>query len=473
MAFTGGEPTVRSDLPDLVAQARDLGYTEVGMTTNGRMLAAADVAAELIYAGLNRVSFSLHSSRADVHDRLSGVNNAFSQLQAGLSAIVQASKERSRELLIHSVSLLLPETLDDIDETIALAASYGATIHILQPFIVSRSNLHVAQRYQTTPDALSAAVERAGGRALELGTRVKPYNIPYCWLSSLDGIEVQDYQLATHKRHQRKAQREAAAAQAQFFAIPRCDSCPTPCPGVRVEYRDQTQMVDEIVADLTCYRTSNMVLPGTDLLTIEALRDLLDRLDTPERQISLMLGGYQRATADEIVELLADRRGEAIMLLRTRWDDPRGQEPDPGNESALLDLGGRCRQRGIPTRLVIPVPDLVQFSLATSSLSDAFDALTVALPRLWRGVGANGDLAAHLAPQLAKVRQCAANLGRVLPTDLATFDNVRILGPELARLQRQLVADWPATDWSNRLVQHRYTSTAYNFVAWSNPFWLY
>ena len=58
--FTAGEPTLRPDLPELMATARDLGFRQVGMITNARRLSYAPYLKGLVQAGLNYVLVSIH-----------------------------------------------------------------------------------------------------------------------------------------------------------------------------------------------------------------------------------------------------------------------------------------------------------------------------------------------------------------------------------------------------------------------------
>ena len=57
--FSGGEPTLRPDLPDLIAHARRL-KLRVTLTTNGTLL-TRDLARRLVKAGLNSVCVSIDS----------------------------------------------------------------------------------------------------------------------------------------------------------------------------------------------------------------------------------------------------------------------------------------------------------------------------------------------------------------------------------------------------------------------------
>jgi cyclic pyranopterin phosphate synthase len=66
--ITGGEPTLRRDLVDLVALLSQLGLKEISMTTNGLKL--PELAAPLAKAGLTRVNISLDSLQPERFSKL-------------------------------------------------------------------------------------------------------------------------------------------------------------------------------------------------------------------------------------------------------------------------------------------------------------------------------------------------------------------------------------------------------------------
>jgi radical SAM protein with 4Fe4S-binding SPASM domain len=80
--FTGGEPTLRQDLPELIEYAEDLGMI-TGLLTNGVRLADRDFVARLKQAGLDYVQVTLESPRPDVHDRMVG-GDAFNSTVQGI-----------------------------------------------------------------------------------------------------------------------------------------------------------------------------------------------------------------------------------------------------------------------------------------------------------------------------------------------------------------------------------------------------
>jgi cyclic pyranopterin phosphate synthase len=67
--FTGGEPLLRRDLPELIGETAALGIPELALTTNGQLLAPR--AAALRHAGVHRVNVSLDSLRPDVFAAIS------------------------------------------------------------------------------------------------------------------------------------------------------------------------------------------------------------------------------------------------------------------------------------------------------------------------------------------------------------------------------------------------------------------
>jgi cyclic pyranopterin phosphate synthase len=66
--FTGGEPLLRRDLPELIGEVRALGIPELALTTNAQLLAPCAVA--LKEAGLQRINISLDSLRSEVFARI-------------------------------------------------------------------------------------------------------------------------------------------------------------------------------------------------------------------------------------------------------------------------------------------------------------------------------------------------------------------------------------------------------------------
>lgn len=84
VCFTGGEPTLRKDLPEMLALSRKLGFEYRRVQTNGVRLADDAYLGSLAGAGANYFRVSLHSHRPEVHDALVKVPGALAKAVGGL-----------------------------------------------------------------------------------------------------------------------------------------------------------------------------------------------------------------------------------------------------------------------------------------------------------------------------------------------------------------------------------------------------
>ena len=88
--FTGGEPLLRRDLPEVIAAVRDRGLTDLALTTNAWRL--ADRTEALWQAGLRRINVSLDALDPSTFRRLSGGLEIEPTL-SGIEAAVQQGFE--------------------------------------------------------------------------------------------------------------------------------------------------------------------------------------------------------------------------------------------------------------------------------------------------------------------------------------------------------------------------------------------
>jgi radical SAM protein with 4Fe4S-binding SPASM domain len=83
VVFTGGEPTLRHDLPELVNYAQNTGLV-TGLNTNARRLSDRSYLVELVGAGLDHVQVTLESHQPELHDRMVKAHGAWQQTVRGL-----------------------------------------------------------------------------------------------------------------------------------------------------------------------------------------------------------------------------------------------------------------------------------------------------------------------------------------------------------------------------------------------------
>jgi hypothetical protein len=116
--LAGGEPTLRPDLPDLVAALAD--RAPLGLITDGLALADERIARSLRERGLRRVRIGLHAAQSDAHDWLAGVPGAGKRVMKALRACAAADLDVGIEVVVTRPTTPL------LTETVEVAARLGA-----------------------------------------------------------------------------------------------------------------------------------------------------------------------------------------------------------------------------------------------------------------------------------------------------------------------------------------------------------
>lgn len=124
--FLGGEPSVYPRILESIAFARDLGYENVSLCTNGTRLSDAAFCADLVKAGLTRVTLSVHSHRPEIEDGL--ITLVPGNLSRKIGAIRNLGGLRRRGFLPGGVALnpvLCRPTLMEMEDYIAFFGELG------------------------------------------------------------------------------------------------------------------------------------------------------------------------------------------------------------------------------------------------------------------------------------------------------------------------------------------------------------
>ena len=108
--FQGGEPTVRRDLGDLVADAYAAGYEATSVFTNARMAASESGARRLAEMGVTWFQTSIQGGNAASHDAAVRAPAAFRQTLGGVRRLMQ----HGQRVKVNSV--LTVHLLDSIEE---------------------------------------------------------------------------------------------------------------------------------------------------------------------------------------------------------------------------------------------------------------------------------------------------------------------------------------------------------------------
>jgi radical SAM protein with 4Fe4S-binding SPASM domain len=118
VVFTGGEPTLREDLPELIAYAEGKGQI-TGLNTNGRSLRDPAFVATLVDAGLDHVQITLESHDEAVHDLVVGRRGAWAETVAGVRTALD-----TRLYVMTNTTLLRPNS-PGLERTLEFLAGLG------------------------------------------------------------------------------------------------------------------------------------------------------------------------------------------------------------------------------------------------------------------------------------------------------------------------------------------------------------
>ncbi|MEN4012863.1 MAG: radical SAM protein [Bellilinea sp.] len=136
IVFTGGEPTLRNDLPELIAHAEKNGQI-TGINTNGTRLKDPAYAQSLVDAGLDHVQITLESHLPEIHDRMVVHPGAWQSTIAGLQNAL------STRLYVMTNTTLLMDNAPYLSETLDYLAHLGVPTIGLNALIYSGRGLNV------------------------------------------------------------------------------------------------------------------------------------------------------------------------------------------------------------------------------------------------------------------------------------------------------------------------------------------
>ena len=128
--FTGGEPTLRADLPELIAHAEANGQI-TGLNTNARRLSDEMFVRQLTEAGLDHVQITLESSSPEVHDEMVRAKGAFQQTLKGIRNALAAP------LYVMTNTTMLQTNVHTISSTLDFLAEIGVPTVGLNALIYS------------------------------------------------------------------------------------------------------------------------------------------------------------------------------------------------------------------------------------------------------------------------------------------------------------------------------------------------
>jgi radical SAM protein with 4Fe4S-binding SPASM domain len=163
IVFTGGEATLRNDLPQLIHHAESNGQI-TGLNTNARRLIDKDYIKQLVDAGLDHVQITVESCMPEIHDEMMRAKGAFNQTITGLKNALDT------KLYVMTNTTMLRTNVQTIPATLDFLADIGVPTIGLNALILSGHGLTVGTGLQESElqPILDIATQKTGERGQKL-----------------------------------------------------------------------------------------------------------------------------------------------------------------------------------------------------------------------------------------------------------------------------------------------------------------
>ncbi|MFB3888732.1 MAG: radical SAM protein [Candidatus Bathyarchaeia archaeon] len=177
LTFTGGEPTLREDLPELLLYAQNKGMV-TGLITNGRRLKDKAYVQTLEKAGLDFVQITLESNKPEIHDLMTASPGSWNDTVAAVRNAVDS------QIYVTTNTTLSKHNAPKFLDTVDFIKAIGVQAFGCNSLIHSGKADAVSQEFALTIEELNALLPQIRDKAHALGLKFLWYTpTQYCRLN--------------------------------------------------------------------------------------------------------------------------------------------------------------------------------------------------------------------------------------------------------------------------------------------------
>jgi radical SAM protein with 4Fe4S-binding SPASM domain len=174
VTFTGGEPTLREDLAELLLYAQNKGMV-TGLISNGRKLKDKAYVDALEKAGLDFVQITLESHKPLIHDKMTGTKGSWKETLAGIRNAVQS------QIYVSTNTTLSKQNAPDFLDTVNFIKSLHVDAFGCNSLIYSGKANEVSKELALSIETLNELLPKIGDKANQLGLKFLWYTpTQYC-----------------------------------------------------------------------------------------------------------------------------------------------------------------------------------------------------------------------------------------------------------------------------------------------------
>jgi len=176
VTFTGGEPTLREDLPELLQYAQNKGMV-TGLITNGRKLKDKEYVQALENAGLDFVQVTLESHKPKIHDLMTAAEGSWKETVVGIKNAVRS------QIYVTTNTTLSKHNATDFLRTIDYVKELGVAAFGCNSLIYSGKANAVSQEFALPVEVLEPLLTEIRDKAQQLNLKFLWYTpTQYCRL---------------------------------------------------------------------------------------------------------------------------------------------------------------------------------------------------------------------------------------------------------------------------------------------------
>lgn len=190
VVFTGGEPTLRPDITELVSFARNLGYT-IQIQTNGRMFTYRDFCIKMISAGADVFAVSIHGHNAKLHDYLTSSEGSFEQSISGIKNLLSFGKLVVTNTVINKLNYRFLPDIANFLIKLGIPQYQFAFPHILGTAFNNRDWI-IPRKKEVIP-----YVKKGLKIGIKQRRTPKTEAIPYCFLDGYEDCAAEKHMIDT------------------------------------------------------------------------------------------------------------------------------------------------------------------------------------------------------------------------------------------------------------------------------------
>jgi radical SAM protein with 4Fe4S-binding SPASM domain len=176
LTFTGGEPTLREDLPELLLYAENRGAV-TGLITNGRRLKDKSYAEQLEKAGLDFVQVTLESHKPQIHDQMTATKGSWKETLAGIKNALQT------KVYVTTNTTLSKYNASEFLQTMDFIKELGVGAFGCNSLIYSGKAGEISKEFALPLETLNELMPKIRDKANQLGLKFLWYTpTQYCRL---------------------------------------------------------------------------------------------------------------------------------------------------------------------------------------------------------------------------------------------------------------------------------------------------